>query len=436
MHNQEHSPAIVNDTLEKNQDTPSNIAHDDAYVFNPEDMDQMDHIIAKKHPKNKGKITAGKYMIAGFLGIGVAIALAKLVHTQVQVNTTTTQVANLPDVDKSKIATISDKEQSQRKTVDAQQADIAREQHQSFAPEYTFSQSFASQNTSAPNLTSAPGLPQTMQTQTTVSVVQTPSVESAPQTMASQQANPQLLAQNQELNEKIRTSVLQQAQSITKPLPGQYSALQYQSNISTKTGVEQTAASSTGTQIAANNAKNKIFAAGHVAYASLRHAINSDDGLSQVLASVHGGAYDGATLIGHIEAAPNNIRLHFDQLSPKDGDTLGIQAMAIREEDARAGIAEKIDNHTLSRYASLFTASILKGMGRFAQPETSTITTSGGAVIQQQAPASGKNITRASLAEVGNQLSQEVGREFARPPTYSIPAGQSFALVFTKDVYR
>lgn len=182
-------------------------------------------------------------------------------------------------------------------------------------------------------------------------------------------------------------------------------------------------------------AKKKIlFKAGSTAFATLDSEVNTDDG-GEVFATMHGGKFNGARLIGKIEQGPRNIRLRFSILAPQDDrPTTAINAIAIREEDAKQGVAETIDNHTLSRYTALLAGSILSGVGRAAlEPQGETIVLPNGQVVISQPELSNKRIAMYALGEVGNNAGAEVRKNFSQPPTYITPANKGIGLIFLTD---
>ena len=79
-------------------------------------------------------------------------------------------------------------------------------------------------------------------------------------------------------------------------------------------------------------------------YAVLDSEVNTDDG-GDVIATIRGGSWDKAKVIGSVERGPNNIRLRFITLAPHDErPTMSINAVALREKDAKQGVAEHIDH--------------------------------------------------------------------------------------------
>ncbi len=180
-----------------------------------------------------------------------------------------------------------------------------------------------------------------------------------------------------------------------------------------------------------------LIKTGNMMYATLDSEVNTDDG-GDVLATIRGGTWNGAKIIGRVEQGPNNIRLKFSTLAPQDGrPTMRINAVALREEDAKQGVADDIDNHTLSRYTSLAVASLLSGYGRaYSDPIGTTIISPGGVVTSTTTEPSDRRVIGMAVGEMGQAISQEVRRGFNRPPTYSTPAQKGFGLFFLQDVHE
>lgn len=184
-----------------------------------------------------------------------------------------------------------------------------------------------------------------------------------------------------------------------------------------------------------NASRKPTIKAGSTMYATLDSEANTDDGRT-VLATVRSGPWKGAKLIGLIEQSYNNISLSFSTLAPQDErSTIRIRAVALREEDAKLGMAEKIDHHTLSRYTALGAAALLQGAGRvYQQPVGTTVSTPGGIVTTNEMPRD-RQVIGSAIGELGTSVGAEIRRRgFNQPSTYSTPAQTGFMLYFLEDV--
>lgn len=181
-----------------------------------------------------------------------------------------------------------------------------------------------------------------------------------------------------------------------------------------------------------------LIKTGTIMYATLDAEVNTDDG-GDVLATVRGGRWNGSKLIGKIEQAPDNIRVKFTILAPPANDTrptMRISAVALREDDAKQGIAETKDHHTMERYFALGAASLLSGYGRaYQQTAGTTIISPSGVVAQTTTEPSTKQVIGTSVGELGSSIASEVRRGFNRPATYATPANKGFGLFFLQDVH-
>jgi intracellular multiplication protein IcmE len=226
---------------------------------------------------------------------------------------------------------------------------------------------------------------------------------------------------------------------------GTYSAVSYlpqpkaASTTNSSSGAQPAATTSAnaGTAAGSNSSQDlkTVFKAGKAIFAETDAEVDTDDG-SDVFATVRGGAYDGAKLIGKVEQTPRNIRFHFNTLAPQDSrPTLNINAIAIREEDAKQGVADSIDNHTLERYTALFAASVLSGISKAAQqPQGTTIILPNGQTVTQQDAMTNRRIAMYALGEVGVNASGEMRKVVDQPATYKTAAKRGIGVIFLTDV--
>src|SRR5690606_10598362 len=138
----------------------------------------------------------------------------------------------------------------------------------------------------------------------------------------------------------------------------------------------------------------------------------------------------------------HNAAIIFNSLVLPSGREFDISAMAVGR-DARTGVAQDVNYHTLQRYGSLFLSGIISGIGEVAQwrlreyGQGDTIIIGGEGDInvggRRGSPSEGELLAGA-LAPVGRNLSTAAQQGFNRPPTISAPEGMGFALVFTDTI--
>src|SRR3990167_3355057 len=199
----------------------------------------------------------------------------------------------------------------------------------------------------------------------------------------------------------------------------------------------QSGSNATERAIAAHRvaARKAIIKAGSTAFATLDSEANTDDGRT-VLATVRSGKWKGAKLIGQIEQSYNNMSLTFTIMAPQDDrPTMRVRAVALREVDAKLGMAEKIDHHTLSRYSALATAALLQGAGRVYQQPIGTTTVTNGGIVTTTPPPTDRQVVGSAVGELGMAIGSEIRRRgYNQPSTYSPPAETGFVLYFLEDV--
>jgi Bacterial conjugation TrbI-like protein len=340
------------------------------------------------------------------------------------------QNRNTNIVDKGKIAVVDDEEKRKRDIL------IQAQAQESLAKNGTY---LADIYTHQPNTQAAPPAAQMPLPQTpSMYYAPTPAVVAPPapsvQVVTAPSVEP-MSEEERKLEENIKKGMLGQIVQASNINPSGYSQANYASNTPNEPVAERSRS-----QVAERSRSQAsiapLFKAGDILYATLINGVNTDDGFN-VMATIYGGAYDQATLLGTVQMQNKNISIQFNMLSPKDRNlkSLPIQAMAIREEDARQGVAEGVNNHTFARYSYLFAASMLKAFGKAAQGASRTTVGLGGAMVTEQEKVTDtREIAKQGLGEVGTTLSGEVKRHFNQPPTYTIPAGQGIGVVFTQDI--
>lgn len=241
--------------------------------------------------------------------------------------------------------------------------------------------------------------------------------------------------------ESVKAMLGDKSQGGTIRNTGTYSTVSYAPEARTSsaatTGASspaQSAATASASAATSSNAK-VVIKAGKMSFAETDAEVNTDDG-SDVFATMRGGPFDGAKLIGKVEQTPRNIKFRFSTLAPQDNrPTMSINAIAIREEDARQGMADSIDHHTVARFSALFSASILSGLGKAAaQPQGTVIVLPNGQTVTQQDELSGRRIAMHGLGEVGTNAAGEMRKFIEQPPTYKTDAKRGIGIIFLNDV--
>lgn len=179
--------------------------------------------------------------------------------------------------------------------------------------------------------------------------------------------------------------------------------------------------------------------AGTIMYAQLDAEVDTDDG-GPVMATIYGGPLAGAKLLGAVQKGNDNIRLAFRTVSPNDSrkGTFAIDAVALRTEDAKQGLATSINRHTITRYSSLLFSSALAGVGdAFSNRQYGTVTQlQNGTTVVAQDKVNDREIIGNAVGRVGQNLSGEImQRGFNKPTTYKVARGTGVAVYFMTDIY-
>lgn len=235
-------------------------------------------------------------------------------------------------------------------------------------------------------------------------------------------------------------SLLERSKGAAFGPPGQYS---YEAYLTPNDGndpqtqeQEEVEAGKSGGRTSTSSRQGKaLIKAGQSLYATLDSEANTDES-KQIFATIHGGKFNGAKVFGKIDMSQENMTFVFTKLAPMDDrPTMTINAVALREEDAKQGMATEVDHHTLSRYTALAASSLLAGYGRaYSRNTGETIITGSGTVVTNNRRASAREANASAVGEVGQAFSQEIRRGFNRPTTMKTPAETGFALFFLEDV--
>ena len=187
-----------------------------------------------------------------------------------------------------------------------------------------------------------------------------------------------------------------------------------------------------------------VARAGDVAYAVLDRGFNSDDPAAPIFATIvdlderqQPGPLNGIRLLGQIVYSQTQGAIRFSTMILQDGRQGPMQAVAITVDQARTGVAEDVDNHTLERYGGLVIAGLIQGVGQVGQQltqlNTQTVVGNGFAV------QSGRNVDYLTAGlgaalPVGQALTAAAARSFSRPPTLSSPTNFPVGIVFLQPV--
>jgi uncharacterized protein YjeT (DUF2065 family) len=189
-----------------------------------------------------------------------------------------------------------------------------------------------------------------------------------------------------------------------------------------------------------------LIKAGAIMYAVLDTAVNTDEP-GPVVATITGGKYQGAKVLGDIQMAATpgtggraeKVIINFSTLSiPADltAKSLQIKGVAIDLDTARTALASDIDHHYLLRYGTLFASSFMTGYAKVitSAGTVQTNSQSTGTTTTTTPTLSSRQQIFASLGEVGKQFGAATSTYFSTPNTITVDAGTGIGVLILSDV--
>lgn len=177
--------------------------------------------------------------------------------------------------------------------------------------------------------------------------------------------------------------------------------------------------------------------AGDVFFAVLDTGINSDE-VSPVMATIVQGRLKGAKLLGTFQRVQGKVVLSFSTMSvPWLPRSIAISAVAIDQGTARTALADKVDQHYLLRYGTLFASSFLSGLAEAITASGSEIVPAGGTGGDAAIATGTKSDTELglmALGKVGEQYSSALRENFKTKPTIHVRAGKGIGVLMMQDL--
>lgn len=182
---------------------------------------------------------------------------------------------------------------------------------------------------------------------------------------------------------------------------------------------------------------------GEMKYAVLKYGINTDDPAApnMVQATIHEpGQFNGATVIGQVEVGDQYAKavgIHFTRMSvPGEPRTREIDAWAVNPKTDRPSVASDVNNHYVSRAASLFIGSFLSGYadGLLKGGQNESVVSNGTTTVVQRDAFSDRQLIEIGVGNVGKTASQQFSQGANRKPTIQVDAGIDLGIWFTQDV--
>lgn len=185
-----------------------------------------------------------------------------------------------------------------------------------------------------------------------------------------------------------------------------------------------------------NNADKKAldFSVGDILYAVNDVYVNSDAVGTPVMATVLSGKYQGAKIMGSFTSSNETLIIRFNRLS-FNGEVYPFEGYAVNAEEAKAGVASKVDTHFFSRWAGLIAGSFLEGFGEAVSQTGSVYTTSSAVSMTEQVFRDYSLEDQAWIAagKVGEKVADVAEKNFDRKPTITLNVGQPMGVLILNN---
>lgn len=170
---------------------------------------------------------------------------------------------------------------------------------------------------------------------------------------------------------------------------------------------------------------------GDVLFSILVTPVNSDE-VSPIWAIVaEEGKFKNARALGSFTRTGEKVVLQFNNLTVKGRDCQ-ISAVAIdpNPDSYRTALADSVNNHTFTRYASLMAASFADGYADALSATTTQVNPTGGSTTQTNPLPDPGDRALVALGRVGKVLVPKFEKGFERPPTVTVNGRRQLGLLF------
>lgn len=187
-----------------------------------------------------------------------------------------------------------------------------------------------------------------------------------------------------------------------------------------------------GDEKASFSGKTQLADAGDVFYANLDTMINSD--LSgPVRATIYGGKFDKAVLIGSAKLFDEYLIVEFDKMSYM-GKTYSIKAIAVDPATTSIGLQDDVDRHYFSRFVAVLGAAFLQGYGDAVVRSNQHIAVGATGGIYQSTVIPESKFGMVALGEVGKAAAEMIKPYAKRPITVTKDRNSSIGIMLTDAI--
>lgn len=176
-----------------------------------------------------------------------------------------------------------------------------------------------------------------------------------------------------------------------------------------------------------------IAKTGQTFYAITENEANSDNP-SPILLSIQSGPFKGGKAIATFQVGSDTIGATIKSISPKDSDTIKVEAMLVNPDTATVNLATDVDHHYFQRYALLLSSSFISGLGQAALRTNTTTSTSPLGSTSTYGELDSKQQVLVAAGTAGQVLSSELQKGSQIKTTVKIAANTPVAILILEDV--
>lgn len=250
------------------------------------------------------------------------------------------------------------------------------------------------------------------------------------------QQSEQYAEQNAQIRELTQTAFIDQlgTYSSKKNVKTGYSSVNYTGKNQDENKAAETNLGNLNTANTSNASPSvpAIIKAGTTMKARLDTGVNTDKGRN-LFATIIGGKFNGAKLIGTVGQNTADIEFNFNRMLFK-GDEYSINVRALTLGTKQSGMADQVQKHTLQRLGGLITAGVFEGYGQAYQDIGTTQITNNGNVVTTKEEPNNKEIAGNIIGNLGSEMANIARTNTTRQPTYIVNAGKIFEVFFDTDV--
>jgi len=168
----------------------------------------------------------------------------------------------------------------------------------------------------------------------------------------------------------------------------------------------------------------------------------SSDYPGAVRASVVSGPLRGAYVIGSFQRQQDTVLLSFNSISLKGVGSKGVSMVAVDPHTGNSGVKSEVDNHYLSRYASLMGGVFVSSLGIYGEltgeeNTASTTDANGNTVVTRGEITESDKIIAAvggGFTTIADNAGEEIAAGFDRAVTVKVNQGQAINLFVLQDI--